>query len=86
MATKLKKSKATLNSSNGGAVEELVDVKKAKNGKSHVDEHLNGNGVFRDVANHTLDINELLTILTEVKNGNFDVKMPIHNIGISGKI
>src|ERR1700747_3563165 len=29
---------------------------------------------------------ELLRILIEVKNGNFDVRMPIDEVGISGKI
>jgi len=29
---------------------------------------------------------ELLNVLTEVRNGNFDVRMPIDKIGISGKI
>ncbi|RYD58027.1 MAG: response regulator [Sphingobacteriales bacterium] len=29
---------------------------------------------------------ELLSVLTEVRNGNFDVRMPIDQVGISGKI
>src|SRR6201986_2041913 len=86
MATKLKKTKPVLNSLTNGVHAETLELKKTKNGKSHTNEHLNGNISFKDVANHSLDINELLTILTEVKNGNFDVKMPIHNTGISGKI
>ncbi len=32
------------------------------------------------------DDRELLTVLTEVKNGNFKVRMPIDKIGIQGKI
>ncbi|MFY9309485.1 MAG: HAMP domain-containing protein, partial [Bacteroidia bacterium] len=34
----------------------------------------------------SLDASELLNILIEVKNGNFDVKMPVDKTGINGKI
>ena len=37
-------------------------------------------------GNETVDAVELLNILTEIKNGNFNVKMPINNVGLSGKI
>ena len=33
-----------------------------------------------------LDQRELLRVLTEVRNGNFTVRMPIDQIGVSGKI
>ena len=33
-----------------------------------------------------LDTRELLHVLTQVKNGNFSVRMPIDQVGISGKI
>ncbi|MDP1727296.1 MAG: HAMP domain-containing protein [Bacteroidota bacterium] len=33
-----------------------------------------------------LDNKELLLVLTEVKNGNFNVRMPIDQVGLSGKI
>ena len=33
-----------------------------------------------------LDNRELLRVLTEVKNGNFSVRMPIDQVGLSGKI
>src|SRR6476620_4026727 len=33
-----------------------------------------------------LDSRQLLQILTEVKNGNFGVRMPIDQVGINGKI
>src|SRR6478735_1852819 len=29
---------------------------------------------------------ELLRVLTEVKNGNFKVRMPIHAVGLNGKV
>src|SRR5438105_4242223 len=34
----------------------------------------------------TLDGRELLRVLSEVKNGNFNVRMPIDLLGIDGKI
>ncbi len=33
-----------------------------------------------------LDMRELLKVLSEVKNGNFSVRMPIDKVGVSGKI
>src|SRR3712207_4642391 len=33
-----------------------------------------------------LDDQELLRVLTEVKNGNFAVRMPINQLGLTGKI
>ena len=36
--------------------------------------------------NNVLDTKELLRVLTEVKNGNFSVRMPIDHYGINGKI
>jgi hypothetical protein len=38
------------------------------------------------VNKNELDSKQLLRVLSEVKNGNFDVRMPIDEIGISGKI
>ncbi len=37
-------------------------------------------------ADDSLDVSELLEILIEIKNGNFEVKMPVNKTGISGKI
>ncbi|HYI78365.1 MAG TPA: HAMP domain-containing protein, partial [Chryseolinea sp.] len=34
----------------------------------------------------SLDFKELLGVLTEVKNGNFEVRMPYDQVGLSGKI
>jgi HAMP domain-containing protein/signal transduction histidine kinase/CheY-like chemotaxis protein len=39
-----------------------------------------------DQLSGILDKRELLRVLTEVKNGNFTARMPIDNIGLSGKI
>src|SRR5689334_16970013 len=33
-----------------------------------------------------LDTRDLLHVLTQVKNGNFSVRLPIDQVGISGKI
>src|SRR5687767_9547010 len=39
-----------------------------------------------DGDDNELDSRELLQILNEVKNGNFNVRMPIDKVGINGKI
>ena len=44
------------------------------------------NGVDRDTGDSLLNDRELLKVLTEVKNGNFKVRMPIDKLGIHGKI
>jgi HAMP domain-containing protein/signal transduction histidine kinase/CheY-like chemotaxis protein len=47
----------------------------------------NGNGAHsRDNHDNRLNEEELLRVLTEVKNGNFTVRMPIDQLGLSGKI
>jgi len=45
----------------------------------------NGNGHTNGYADH-LDNRELLRILAEVRNGNFSVRMPVDQTGLSGKI
>jgi HAMP domain-containing protein/signal transduction histidine kinase/CheY-like chemotaxis protein len=45
---------------------------------SHQDHH--------DSLGIVLDSRELLRVLTEVKNGNFAVRMPVDQVGVSGKI
>ena len=40
----------------------------------------------KEELNDELDARELLKILTEVKDGNFNVRMPIDKLGLSGKI
>jgi HAMP domain-containing protein/signal transduction histidine kinase/CheY-like chemotaxis protein len=93
MATGAKKPK----SSNGYAGTETVDTpsesKKIKSKK------LNGvpekkvkfnsareDNLFEELSGNSINAKELLSILLEVKNGNFEVKMPINKIGISGKV
>ncbi len=56
---------------------------KPKNGSGNG----NGNQAYdRYVENDFLDDHELLTVLTQVKNGDFSVRMPIDKVGLSGKI
>jgi HAMP domain-containing protein len=48
----------------------------------------NGNGSSNGhpVVSGTLDARELLRVLTEVKNGNFTVRMPVDEVGLNGKV
>src|SRR6516164_3386329 len=59
--------------------------KQAQAKKSVAGVQTNGNGHSADTAD-VLDHRELLRILIEVKNGNFSVRMPIDQVGVSGKI
>ncbi len=56
--------------------------KKAPSKSSKVDL----NGATANNHGHALDGRELLRVLSEVKNGNFSVRMPIDLIGVDGKI
>src|SRR5436305_2959704 len=56
-------------------------AEKAVNGNGKKQIHKNGIE-FSD----ELDMRELLKILSEVKNGNFSVRMPVDKFGVSGKI
>ena len=51
-----------------------TDLNHPSNGHGHI------------VVNNLYEDRELLTVLTEVKNGNFKVRMPIDRVGIQGKI
>ena len=70
----------------GTAHLELDVVPKAKGKKkapivkalpAPLEEHARLNG---------LDNRELLRVLTEVRNGNFSLRMPLDQVGLSGKI
>jgi HAMP domain-containing protein/signal transduction histidine kinase/CheY-like chemotaxis protein len=85
MANKPRKSKGGPASMELVLLETPVKRKKAKAAKSN--EHSKARVNFdRLQGNESVDAVELLNILTEIKNGNFNVKMPINNIGLSGKI
>ena len=55
------------------------------NGKSHTAESISLIQSSSEFTDH-LDSRELLKVLTEVRSGNFSVRMPIDKIGVSGKI
>src|SRR5258708_7870014 len=55
------------------------------NGHTHVDTEVLEVETLAPPADG-LNTRELLRVLTEVKNGNFSVRMPIDEVGISGKI
>jgi HAMP domain-containing protein/signal transduction histidine kinase/CheY-like chemotaxis protein len=66
-----------------------LPVKKvAKKAKQKVGKKLPQDETGTNSDSTTSDVldKELLRILIEVKNGNFDVRMPIDQVGISGKI
>jgi len=62
------------------ALKEPPQKEKMKNGK-----HSNG-VIHPDAPSDLMSSRELLRVLTEVKNGNFTVRMPIDEVGINGKI
>ncbi len=55
-------------------------IKVSSNGNGH------SNGKNHPVLTGTLDTRELLRVLTEVKNGNFTVRMPDDEVGLNGKV
>ena len=74
-----------------GAVAEPATRKTApkKNGKTNGEagtpQNINLLKPEENFADH-LDSRELLKVLTEVRNGNFSVRMPMDKIGLDGKI
>ncbi len=73
-----------------------VKKKLKKNGQSNGHSKPNGHGNgdsngFRHGSSQSLSLDvagskDLLHVLTEVKNGNFSVRMPIDEVGLNGKI
>ncbi len=85
MPTKKQKTKNGF-SGDGGA--DIAEVKLPSK-KVITDTSLKkGNGhQFSEQNNSSfLEDQELLSVLTEVKNGNFTVRMPINQLGLSGKV
>src|SRR5689334_19991645 len=58
-------------SAKAGPVKEVFKTTTSGNGNGHHEE---------------IDMRALLYVLNEVKNGNFSVRMPIDQVGVSGKI
>jgi HAMP domain-containing protein/signal transduction histidine kinase/CheY-like chemotaxis protein len=84
MAIAVKKTKKAAPSANGDVVDAPIPTRKPKSFKPTgiIKEKM----IFDELSVNTLDVDELLNTLTAVKEGNFDVKMPINKLGISGKI
>ena len=66
-----------------GLVPETVATIKKTNGANGKHK----NKIVTNVVSHNdLDAHELLNVLSEIRNGNFSVRMPIDKLGINGKI
>jgi HAMP domain-containing protein/signal transduction histidine kinase/CheY-like chemotaxis protein len=72
------------------APNDTLDIKTNGNGSNS---HGRTNGKHKDkkpvttgIENDQLNYRELLRVLSDVKNGNFTVRMPVDQVGISGKI
>src|SRR5207244_10723245 len=70
---------------NGHLVEEQL-VPLMKNSKEKLLDTATLKSDFIDADLDKLDKRELLRILSEVRNGNFSVRMPIDQVGVTGKI
>ncbi|SKC57929.1 HAMP domain-containing protein, partial [Ohtaekwangia koreensis] len=79
-----KKSKATASSKNGDVVE-VISRPKVSRKKKSLPLHTIDQNEYQQVMG-ILDNRELLRVLTEVRNGNFSVRMPFDQVGVSGKI
>src|SRR5687768_6112998 len=92
MSTKKPKAKSTPTTNSGTTSKARSNGSKRKPSKAL----LNGNGTYEkvgvlsDAQLHQLtgfvDSKDLLKVLTSVKNGDFSVRMPLHHVGLSGKI
>ena len=89
MGTKKKISNGTPN----GAVLRVdrdVNILPKKKAAQKAKPEVNESGILEPAQIHQLmgiiDNRELLHVLTEVRNGNFSVRMPIDQVGLGGKI
>src|SRR5215510_9411353 len=82
MKRKTKSSAKPMSPSNiaSGLVPDDAAKSNGSNGKHKT--RTTANGVDHD----ELDAHELLRVLSEIRNGNFSVRMPIDKLGINGKI
>ncbi len=84
MKRKTKASAKSMSPSNiaDGVVPETMAIKKTNGTNGKHKTKISANGI-----NHSeLDAHELLRILSEIRHGNFSVRMPIDKLGINGKI
>src|SRR5678809_1103217 len=85
MKRKTKASAKSMSPSNiaAGLVPETAAITKKTNGTNGRHKaSVAGNRITHD----ELDVHELLRVLSEIRNGNFSVRMPSDGIGLSGKI
>ena len=85
MKRKTKASAKSMSPSNitAGLVPESVAIIKKTNGANGKPKNkISTNGI----THNELDAQELLRVLSEVRNGNFSVRMPVDKLGINGKI
>ena len=85
MKRKTKASAKSMSPSNiaAGLVPETVAIIKKTNGANGKQKNkISSNGINHDELNAP----ELLKVLSEIRNGNFSVRMPIDKLGINGKI
>ena len=59
---------------------------KKQSKKTKPKNELGSNGANGNHPEEMLDSRELLRVLSEVRNGNFAVRMPVDSIGLNGKI
>jgi methyl-accepting chemotaxis protein len=93
MKRKTKASAKSMSPSNiaAGLVPETVANIKKTNG-SNIKKTNGANGKHKNkisangINHNELDAPELLGVLSEIRNGNFSVRMPIDKLGINGKI
>jgi HAMP domain-containing protein/signal transduction histidine kinase/DNA-binding response OmpR family regulator len=71
---------------NSSATAQLEATEKAKTRKRNGAEPIRAHADDYEQLNGVIDQRELLRVLTEVRNGNFTVRMPFDQVGLSGKI
>src|SRR6478735_9240800 len=84
------KSMSPSNIASGLVPETMANIKKTNGTNIKKTNGANGkhkNKISANGINHNeLDAPELLRVLSEIRNGNFSVRMPIDKLGINGKI
>ena len=61
-------------------------VKGKKTNGQQNGQHQKEKILLEELEGSSLDINQLLEVLLNMKNGNFNKKMPVNKVGISGKV
>ncbi|HET9432013.1 MAG TPA: HAMP domain-containing protein, partial [Chitinophagaceae bacterium] len=84
---KKKKSNRLLQTVEKAAIaNELATSKNAAKKKNARNNHEPALKEAREIVSDDLDYRELLKVLSQVRNGNFTVRLPLDKLGISGKI